>query len=1161
MTLFKAVRHAQASSQRPALILRSAVSSAKAYLLARLYCEQPRPILIITSDAPQRDQLEADLHCFLDTLPHVAASSDDVPYHIVLRYDHQAQGPVGSVAYQQYRASQTFQPLLRLAAADPVVVVAAAPSLRYGVMPLDDVCQSSLSIKTGHFFAFSDLGATLDHYGYRRVPLVETAGEFSLRGDILDVFSPGQRFPWRIEFFGDEVETIRTFEIQSQISLTALQNIVIDPMHPLGRQVSDHSGFVRLQDYLRQQNWSQTLVHSGMARWPLQPPVAWPWGLDTFFYDRPQNLLDYIPETGLLCRVHAHEVSAVLRQRAASDEIGVGEVRAPLPETHLVDPEVIINRLDMHTDVELTTYESPESSTPVTTLRSRGVPQFFGMLDQVVEQIKKWQGEGFCTLILCRFALGAQRVQSILATYDLGSRLLAACSDSLVDETLHPGDIVLSVGELSQGFVLPGFRLVVLRESDIFGDKLRETSRAPKSRRSIIDFGSLQLGDRVVHVDYGVGRYRGMTFLSVGQDDGEFMELEYADGATLYVPAYRLSVVQKYSSGGENDTERLDRLGNAAWMRTKERVRESLLAMAESLVQLHASRQQNEGHAFAPQGPLHQDFDSQFEYVETEDQLRAIQDVIADMEQPQPMERLVCGDVGYGKTEVAMRAAFKAIYDGKQVAVLVPTTVLAQQHYETFQRRFATYPVRIGVLSRMRSRKEQQQVLADMERGTVDIVIGTHRLLQKDVTFKSLGLLVVDEEHRFGVRHKERIKSLSTQVDVLMLSATPIPRSLHMTLVGLRHVSLIETPPEGRSAIRTMIMPFSESIVGQAVRHELERGGQIFFVHNHIDTLPAMQQMLTRLIPECRIGIAHGQMPERELEKIMLHFLEREFDLLLCTTIIESGLDIPSVNTMIINHAERFGLAQLYQLRGRVGRGTRQAYAYLLIPGDLLLSDVARKRIEAIEEFSELGSGFQLAGRDLEIRGAGNLLGSQQSGHIASVGFDLYCQMLSEAIRTMQGETVPVQVDPELRLEIQGHIPPDYVENEAQRLDFYRRLATVESEVTLEVLHQECRDRFGALPVAVERLFEVVTCKLLARRLGIERIDYQRGFIRLTFHPQTLVRSDTLLSWLDADVPGYQFQSDHIIRFPLTGSTSEARLLRLKKLLQQLWASVSIYSS
>ncbi len=447
---------------------------------------------------------------------------------------------------------------------------------------------------------------------------------------------------------------------------------------------------------------------------------------------------------------------------------------------------------------------------------------------------------------------------------------------------------------------------------------------------------------------------------------------------------------------------------------------------------------------------LHREFESGFEYVETEDQLRAIQEVLADMERPRPMERLVCGDVGYGKTEVAMRAAFKAVYDNKQVAVLVPTTVLAQQHYDTFQRRFAPYAVHIGLLSRLRSRKEQQQVLAGLRQGTVDIVIGTHRLLQKDVQFKDLGLLVVDEEHRFGVAHKEKIKRLSQQVDVLTLTATPIPRSLHMAFVGLRDCSIIATPPEGRSAIQTMVTPYAEETIERAIRDELARGGQVFFVHNRIDTLPAMQALLQRLVPECRIGIAHGQMPEGTLEAIMMRFLERHFDLLLCTTIIESGLDIPAANTIIINHAETFGLAQLYQLRGRVGRSVQQAYAYLLIPGDLLLSETARKRIEALEEFSELGAGIHLASRDLEIRGAGNLLGAQQSGHIASVGFDLYCQMLEEAIRTVRGEEVLPRLEPELRLEVQGYLPETYVDSEAQRLEIYRRCALLTEPAALD---------------------------------------------------------------------------------------------------------------
>jgi transcription-repair coupling factor (superfamily II helicase) len=750
-------------------------------------------------------------------------------------------------------------------------------------------------------------------------------------------------------------------------------------------------------------------------------------------------------------------------------------------------------------------------------------------------------------------------MQQLLAEYELGSQALAACVACLSDETARPGAILLAVGDVSQGFVFPEAQLVVLRMEEIFGEKKRVPTATPApSRRALLDLGTLRTGERVVHIDYGIGVYRRMTFLEVGQERGEFMELEYAEGAKLYVPVDRLSMVQKYLGGDSGEAMHLDRLGGASWARTKERVRASLLGMAEELVQLHAARQTRPGYSFSPTTALHREFESRFEYTETEDQLRAIQQVIADMEQPRVMDRLVCGDVGYGKTEVALRAAFKAVYDGKQAAVLVPTTVLAQQHFETFQRRFAAYPVHLDVLSRLRSRTEQQRVLDGLAAGRGDIVIGTHRLLQKDVRFKNLGLLVVDEEHRFGVAHKERIKQLSAQVDVLTLTATPIPRSLHMALVGLRDFSMMETPPEGRSAIETFVMPFAEETIQQAIRQELARGGQVFFVHNHIDTLPAIQAMIERLVPTCRVGVAHGQMPERSLEKIMLRFLEREFDLLLCTTIIESGLDIPAVNTIIINHADRFGLAQLYQLRGRVGRSTRQAYAYLLIPGQLVLSDTARKRIEAIEEFSALGSSFQLAARDLEIRGAGNLLGPQQSGHIASVGFQLYCQLLQEAIRTTRGEAIAVRVDPELRLEVHGYLPPEYIDSEAQRLELYQRLAAVEDEPALAGLCQELKDRFGPMPEAVQRLLTVVEIKILARRLALERVEQRRQEVCLTFHPQTPLQPDHLLQWIQSAGIVFRFPSEQVACVVVAAEAPEARLAQLKKLLQQLLAGASM---
>jgi transcription-repair coupling factor (superfamily II helicase) len=1154
VTLFQALQEREAPQ-----VVRGVITAAKGYVLARLLVEQRVPLLVVTPDSRQRDLLYDDLRCLLTDVSEVSASWPALSAY-VYRYMYHTPGGSQAIASQQQRAISTYQPLWRLLEAEPVIVVTDVASLGYRVAPPVLLQQAMLPIRVGTLCDLDSLVPDLVDHGYRRVSLVETVGEFSVRGGILDLFSPGQPHPWRIEFFGDEIETIRTFDVESQRSVDTLSAVTIAPMHPLRRRGLEHaSGVVRLREHLRAHGWTPASVEAYIERWLGQHPVAWPWGLEAFFYDALESPLAYLPDAGMLCCVDAEDVTAVVLQQPLAPEVmHLGEETVPLPPEYLMTPEELHGQLHERTQAAFMQYEQPTSTAVATRVHTRSAPQFFGILDHFVEQVKQWRAEGFCLVILCRFPLEAQRLRDFLAECDLGSRIVAGPAACLFDDALTPGAILFAVGELHQGFVVPEVHLVVVRAEDIFGEKKRPHTPGPsRTRKTLMDFGALQSGDRVVHVDYGVGLYRRMTFLDVERDRGEFMEIEYAEGAKLYVPSYRLSIVQKYA-GSDAEDGPLDRLGGTSWARTKERVKASLLDMAEGLVKLHAARQTRPGYSFSHHAALHREFESGFEYTETEDQLRAIQQVLEDMEQPRAMERLVCGDVGYGKTEVAMRAAFKAAYDGKQVAVLVPTTVLAQQHYETFKRRFAPYPIHVGVLSRLGSRKQQQQVLDGLRAGTLDIIIGTHRLLQKDVSFKDLGLLVVDEEHRFGVGHKERIKQLSTHVDVLMLTATPIPRSLHMALVGLRHFSIIETPPEGRSAIETVVTPFTHETIQQAIRQELGRGGQVFFVHNHIDTLPAMQALLERLVPACRIGVAHGQMPERALEKIMLEFLAREFDLLLCTTIIESGLDIPSVNTIIINRAERFGLAQLYQLRGRVGRSTQQAYAYLLIPGELILSEVARKRIEAIEEFSALGSSFQLAARDLEIRGAGNLLGAQQSGHIASVGFHLYCQMLEEAIHTVQGEAPQVRVDPELRLEIQGYIPPDYVEHEAQRLELYQRLATVEDAAALEALTQELQDRFGTPPDAVTRLLAVVELKVLACQLALERIEQRDGAVWLTFHPQTPLQPDQLLQWLQSIGSAFRFQGEHAVRVPLAASTPEARLVVLKKHLQHLLTSGSI---
>ena len=1148
-------------------VLRGSRPGGQGFLLARWFAERRAPLFVVTPEPARRDEIIRDLRCFLDDPPGSPACPAESS--VVLGYLPEPQGA-------QPEAMSADLPLWRLHNGEPVVVVAAAASLRYGTAP-GLFAERLLAVQVGDTAPLPGFAAALVERGYRRASMVETAGEFALRGGILDVFSPGQRRPWRLEFFGDEVETIRTFDVASQLSVDAWQRIAIAPLHVLPPQGSETApGWERLRTHLRARDWDDGRIAASFEHWRQQHPAAWPWGLDAFFLDDLESPLDQLPGAVTVCCVDLEDVHLTLDQLPPPLAMRLGDHTVPFATERCVAAPALSRRLRERTDVALTRYHNLKGSDEwfvnggnqkppaanhdprpngLTELRMRGTPAFSGDLGRFIAHLKQWHGDSFGVLVLCRSAPEAQRLHDVLASYDLGCRIADAAAQCLDEGAIPPGGTMLAVGSLSHGFLWPDERLVVLRGSDLFGDKQQVAPTPAGAAHPTSHVSTLRPGDLVVHADYGIGRFGGMTFLGVDHQGGEFMELTYADDAKLYVPSYRLSLVEKYRSGGGEDVKAsLDRLGAASWARTKARVKAALLDMAGELVSLHASRQQDVGHRFAASTTLHHEFENAFEYVETDDQLQAIQDVLSDMEHPRPMERLVCGDVGYGKTEVALRAAFKAVFDGKQVAVLVPTTVLAQQHAETFQRRFEAFGTRVAMLSRLNSRKEQTRTLNGLQDGTVDIVIGTHRLLQKDIRFKDLGLLVVDEEHRFGVGHKERIKRLSVKTDVLILTATPIPRSLQMALSGLRDCTIMATPPGGRSAIETVVMPFSEEIVERAVRQELARQGQVFFVHNHIASLPVIHAMLQRLVPECRIRTAHGQMPERQLEAVMLDFLRRDFDLLLCTTIIESGLDIPSVNTIIINHADAFGLAQMHQLRGRVGRGLVQAYAYLLIPGEALLSGVARRRIEALEEFSELGSGFHLASRDLEIRGAGNLLGPQQSGHMNSVGFDLYCQMMADAVREAKGEAVAVWVEPELRLGVQGHIPESYVEGEAQRLQLYRRLSAVTDNGALQALHNEMQDRFGVLPEATRQLLEVLEIKILARQLALERIEQRGRDICLTFHASTPLAPERLLPWLESDNPGFRFQSERVVCIPGPGGTPAERLARLKGSLQRLLA-------
>jgi transcription-repair coupling factor (superfamily II helicase) len=802
--------------------------------------------------------------------------------------------------------------------------------------------------------------------------------------------------------------------------------------------------------------------------------------------DEPRSLLDYLPAAA----------TAILDAPELLDETSEESPgKRPLRE-----------RLGDRQRIELETMSGAAPPAPDAreiALDTRAVDTFTGRFNDLAASLAEWRREGFRVRLVASDGRQAEHLRQILREHTVEALLVDGLDGS--------EDLGIVTGECSSGLSIPALGFILLTDSEVFGAR-RRTLRRPKYERGspITAFTDLAVGDMVVHEDHGIGRYLGLRTMNIGDRDGDFLLLEYAENNQLYLPVDRLDLISKYL-GGEAGAARLDRLGGASWQRVKESVRAALREMAEELLKLYARRSVAEGTAFSGDTPWQREFEASFRFEETRDQLRAIDDVKRDMETDRPMDRLVAGDVGYGKTEVALRAAFKAVADGAQVAVLVPTTVLAQQHWSTFTDRFAPFPAKVELLSRFRSSAEQKAVIAGLAAGTIDAVIGTHRLLSKDVAFKRLGLLIVDEEHRFGVAHKEKIKALKAGVDVLAMTATPIPRTLYMSLSGVRDMSVIETAPLERLPVETMVRRFGRKVIKEAIERELERGGQVFFVHNRVQSLPSMARFLQELVPEARIVLGHGQMKERELEATMVKFVSGQADILLSTAIVESGLDIPASNTIIINRADRFGLAQLYQLRGRVGRERQQAYAYLLVPADGRVDEQAQRRLRVLQELTELGSGFKLALRDLEIRGAGNLLGAEQHGHIAAVGFDLYSKLLAEAVRELRGESATATVEPVISVNAEGFLPDDYVPEVNQRLALYKRLAGAAGDDAVADLRAELMDRFGPLPVPAEQLLDTIRIRVAARDLGVERVEVGDGTALLTFAPSTSVDPQKLI--------------------------------------------------
>jgi len=1000
------------------------------------------------------------------------------------------------------------------------IVVTTAEAWGLRCLPRTEFAAAVTYVVAGETIAPDALVARLVEWGYHRVPLVQDPGDLSLRGGILDVFPVGYGEPARLEFLGDTIESLRAFDPTSQRSLGPVEELLLLPVAEFGRArlgadtaraVDDRAAELGLAR--RERRELVESVRSGL----LLPGAEF---LLPYLYPELARMADYLPGDTVVWLQAPAEVEAAAEagwiqvQAHAADAAREGRFHPP-PERLYLPPaewrEVLGGRrrveaegIDILDDAALavTSY-----STEGLALRDPSAAG--GPLAAVAAQLAGWQRQGARLVVVASGPTQRTRTRELLAGHDVDA---TPSADPFPQAVATPGRKPLAlIGGLTRGVWLPADALALVTEAEIFGER-RQIRRGRRARPAefLSTLAELKPDDYVVHVDHGIGAYRGLRHMQVADTEGDYLHLEYAGGDRLYLPVDRINLVQRYLSA-DAAAPPLDKLGGGSWERVKAKTRESILAMAKELLDVYAAREAHGRPAYGAADGLYREFVARFPFEETPDQQRAIDDVLADLAREKPMDRLVCGDVGFGKTEVAMRAAFLAVLEGKQVAVLVPTTVLAQQHLETFVARFAGYPVSVGVLSRFQSPVENKRTIEQLRTSRLDVVIGTHRLLQKDVAFQRLGLLIVDEEHRFGVRHKERIRQLRATVDLLTLTATPIPRTLNMALSGIRDLSVIETPPLDRLAIRTYVTRYDEAVVRDAILRELGRGGQVFFVHNRVENIDAVARRLGELVPETAIAVAHGQMDEGALERTMLAFMHGQSKVLVTSAIIESGLDIPNANTIIINRADTFGLAQLYQLRGRVGRSHHRAYAYLLIPGEHLITADAQKRLRVLQELDDLGGGFRLAAHDLEIRGGGNLLGKQQSGHITAIGLELYTTMMEQAVRELRGEPQEPDVEPEVQLGIPAFIPESYVPDVSQRLVVYKRLAAIRGVPDLDEIAAELVDRYGPVPALVDTLMRLMELRRWLKDLRIVAARRRGERIVLEFSPTTPVRPETLV--------------------------------------------------
>lgn len=1127
--------------------------SARSYLINGLYDEIDKPFLILTHSDMEAKNLYEDLSLYIPECFYF-------PTKEVVFYNIDAIS--GDLRWERLKV---LKEILR---PGKKIIVSSVECLASQYIPNEYYNNYYFEFKVGDIINLYDLSNKLIQCGYEKVELVEAKGQFSLRGGIMDIYPPTSMEPIRIELFDDEVDSIRSFNIESQRSIEKVKHVEIFPakeiiltqedlkygydcikkdfneMEQVFKKRKDKEALKKLNEIVNKN--LETLTETGTFE-----------NIDSYlpyFYKKRCTFFDYIKNSMIV-------VDDVQRCKGKLDSIYYEfeeNYKSFLQRGDILSSQcdLLINKQSIIEKIEssniITTDFIPKA---VSILEPRSIVNFsqitlhnyHGQLDLLIEDIKDRKNRGYKTLILS-------------GTRPRGERLVNTLRDRGIESVykdvvkkIQPGEVIITFGSLLSGFEFPGYKICVISDKEVFGEAKRKAySRINKKGISKIkSFTELKPGDYIVHVNHGIGVYKGIKQLEVDGIKKDYLELSYDHEDKLYVPVEQLDLVQKYI-GNEGKNPKINKLGGSEWTKAKRKVKKSIEEIAEDLVKLYAIRSTLNGFKYSKDTVWQKQFEEEFPYDETPDQLTSINEIKKDMESEKSMDRLLCGDVGYGKTEVAIRAAFKAVMDGKQVAFLVPTTILAQQHYNNFIQRFSDFPIKIEMVSRFRTAAQQKATLKAVKEGNVDILIGTHRIIQKDIQFKDLGLLIIDEEQRFGVAHKEKIKNFKKNVDVLTLSATPIPRTLHMSLVGVRDISVIETPPEERYPVQTYVVEYNDQLIRDAILRELSRGGQVYFVYNRVETIQEISAYISKLVPEARVAVAHGQMSERELENVIVDFMRNEYDILISTTIIETGMDIQNVNTMIIFDSDRMGLSQLYQLRGRVGRTNRIAYCYLTYRKDKVLTEVAEKRLKAIKDFTELGSGFKIALKDLEIRGAGNMMGSAQHGHMAAIGYDLYCRMLEDTIKLIKGEISKEPVETTVELKVDAYIPGEYINDEVQKIEIYKKIAAIESYNDMMDIQEELEDRFSDIPQSVQNLMDISYIRSIGKRLGILEIKERKEEIIITFEGKDRINPN-LSSALIKNYPkriGFKLGEQPAFGYIMRDVKKEEKLKDLKELFE-----------